>query len=519
VLLLEDDPSDAELVRRTLGGLYPQAHIALAETREEFLEHLAAEPVDVVVSDSSVRGCEGVKAFHLARSCKPHIGFVYLTGFKEAERDTPALKALGVTAFLTKPDLSTLGIAVEESLVDRDRSRQSSGRLAGYERLVSIVTDLSQARDLSKVTAIVCAAARDLVHADGATFVLREGPLCVTVDEDAIGPLWRGRKFPTNGCLSGWSIVHRQPAVVPDIFSDPRIPISAYAPTFVRSAVVVPMRALDPIGAVGVYWTEPRAPHPQEVRLLQELADAAAFAVDSVRTYERLEQEARKRTTELEAFAYAVSHDLRTPVRHIEAFAGMLADDHGPSLDDHLSHKIEGITTAATRMRLMLDGLLELARAGQTVINRQPVDLADIARELAKEFRQVNGRPVEFVCCDTLPTTGDDRLLRSVLQNLLSNAWKFSSQTPAPRVEVGLEPGAPQVYFVRDNGVGFDPASASKLFGVFQRLHAEEDFPGTGVGLSIVERIVQKHGGRIWAESKPGEGATFYFTLYGREAE
>src|SRR5262245_50186335 len=440
VLLLEDDPSDAELVQRTLGSLYPDAHIAHTETREEFLEHLAAEPVDVVVSDSSVRGCEGVKAFHLARLCKPHVGFVYLTGFKEVERDTPGLKALGVTAFLTKPDLSQLGIAIEDSLVDRDRSRQSTGRLAGYEQLVSTVTDLSQARDLSKVTAIVCAAARDLVGADGATFVLREGPLCVTVDEDAIGPLWVGKKFPVNGCLSGWSIVHRQPAIVPDIFSDPRIPISAYAPTFVRSSVVTPIRALDPIGAICVYWSEPRAPHPQEVRLLQALADAAAFAVDNVRTYEQLDKQARKDAAELEAFAYAVSHDLRTPVRHIEAFANMLSDDHAEAIDEDLRRKIQGITGAASRMRSMLDGLLDLSRAAHSAINRQPIDLADIARELATEFQKVSTRPVEFVCQDSLPTTGDAALLKSAMQNLVGNAWKFSSKAALPRVEVGLEP-------------------------------------------------------------------------------
>jgi signal transduction histidine kinase len=514
VLLLEDDPSDAVLVARTLSRLYPEAHVEHTATREKFLAHLASEPVDVVVSDSSVIGCEGIKAFHLARACKPHIGFVYLTGSKEAERDVPGLKALGVTAFLTKPDLAALGPAIEESLVDRDRTRQSIGRLVGYERLVGIVTELAQARELSAVTAIISLAARDLVRADGAAFVLRDGALCHYVDEDAMGPLWKGQRLPATSCLSGWTILHKQPAIVPDIFADTRVAIAAYAPTFVRGAVVVPIRALDPVGAIGVYWAEPRVPHSQEVRLLQALADAAASALESVRTYEQLERQARTHAAELEAFAYAVSHELRTPVRHIEAFANMLSDEHRAALDGAMGEKVDGITTATSRMRAMIDGLLELSRATNSPLNRQPVDLADIAREIAAEHEAAGGRIGEFICPAALPASGDPTLLRSVVQNLLANAWKFSGRQPSPRVELGVH-GTPEVYYVRDNGDGFDPSGAAGLFGVFHRLHRQDEFPGTGVGLAIVQRIVQKHGGRAWAESRPGEGATFYFTLSG----
>jgi len=513
VLLLEDDPSDAVLVARTLSRLYPEAHVEHTATREKFLAHLASEPVDVVVSDSSVLGCEGIKAFHLARACKPHIGFVYLSGFKETERDLPGLKALGVTAFLTKPDLAALGPAIEESLVDRDRTRQSIGRLVGYERLVGIVTELAQARDLSTVTAIISAAARDLMRADGAAFVLRDGSLCHYVDEDAMGPLWKGQRLPATGCLSGWTILHKQPAIVPDIFADPRVAIAAYAPTFVRGALIVPIRALDPIGAIGVYWAEPRVPHAQEVRLLQALADAAASAVESVRTYERLDRQARKHAAELEAFAYAVSHELRTPVRHIEAFANMLSEEHRAAFDGAMGEKVDGITTATLRMRSMIDGLLELSRAAQSPLNQQPVDLAEIARDIVKEHQAAGGRTGEFVCPASLPASGDAALLRSALQNLLANAWKFSGRHESPRIEIGAHTSTPQVYFVRDNGAGFDPSAAASLFGVFQRLHRQEEFPGTGVGLAIVQRIVQKHGGRVWAESQPGKGATFYFTL------
>jgi len=508
VLLLEDDASDAALVSRALSRLYPQAHVEHAGTRDEFLAHLAAAPVDVVVSDSSVRGCEGLKAFYLTRERKPHVGFVYLTGFKEAERDLPALKAIGVTAFLTKPDLGSLGPAIEEALVDRDRTRQSIGRLAGYERLVGVLTELSQARDRASVLRVVCAAARDLAHADGATFALHEGAACFYAEEDAMAPLWKGRRFPASGALCGWAMAHRQPAIAADVFTDPRVPL----------AVSVPVRAIEPVGAIGVYWAEPTMPHPQAVRLLQALADATAVALDNAGAFEQLHEQVKTRGAEAEAFAYAVSHDLRTPVRHIAAFADRLAAGHGHDLGAGTREAIDGVLGCAGRMRSMIDGLIECARAAPEPIVRRPVDLARLARELDAERAAAVGRGGDFVCPASLPVTGDEALLRRVLQNLLDNAWKFSSMRETPRVELGVLAGPPDVYFVRDNGAGFDPQRASKLFGLFQRLHRDADFPGTGVGLAIVQRIVGQHGGRVWAESRPDEGATFFFTLTGGEA-
>src|SRR5262249_22041855 len=177
--------------------------------------------------------------------------------------------------------------------------------------------------------------------------------------------------------------------------------------------------------------------------------------------------------------------------------------------------RLRRIVTAASNMRDMVDGLLELSRTAQTDLRRVPVDLARIAREVARECEAGSDRPVEFVAPVALPTTGDPTLLRVALQNLLGNAWKFSRHTEAPRVELGLDrtgDGQP-VYFIRDNGAGFDPEAAGKLFGVFQRLHAQQDYPGTGVGLASVQRIVRKHGGEIWATGSPGAGATFSFTL------
>ena len=177
------------------------------------------------------------------------------------------------------------------------------------------------------------------------------------------------------------------------------------------------------------------------------------------------------------------------------------------------------IEASGTHMNTLLDSLLSLSRLSRTTMSRQPVDLRLIAEEVVCQLRAGDaGRPVEVVLSGDLSVDGDPSLLRIVLGNLLSNAWKFSAKRPDARIEVGRLPSSPPTLFVRDNGAGFNMAYAERLFAPFQRFHSAEEFPGTGIGLATVQRIVRRHGGRIWAESAPGQGATFFFTLAG-EAE
>ena len=218
---------------------------------------------------------------------------------------------------------------------------------------------------------------------------------------------------------------------------------------------------------------------------------------------------------ELEAFAYAVSHDLRAPLRSMSGFSQILQENAPAGLDEKSQHYLQRIHDASLRMSSLIDDLLNLSRIGRSELTARPISLSQIAAEAAAAIRERHpAREVELEITPGMEVSADPRLLRIALENLLSNAWKYTSRSPQARVSVSTQAGdSGPVYFVRDNGVGFDMKYADKLFVPFQRLHPEAEFPGSGIGLVTVQRIVARHGGRIWADAKPDEGATFYFTM------
>lgn len=236
-----------------------------------------------------------------------------------------------------------------------------------------------------------------------------------------------------------------------------------------------------------------------------------------------LERRVKERTAELEAanshlgaFSYSVSHDLRAPLRSIIGFSDILASEFGEALGEEGRIHLNRVRRSAGQMGELIEGLLHLARVAQADLNRIPVDLTALAEEVAREIREgESGRAGEFVIARELRAIGDPTLIRAVLANLIGNAWKFSAKQSRARIEVGekKDEWGQTAFFVKDNGAGFDEKYAEKLFGAFQRLHKQEEYPGTGIGLATVQRIITKHGGRIWAESRPNQGATFFFTL------
>lgn len=218
---------------------------------------------------------------------------------------------------------------------------------------------------------------------------------------------------------------------------------------------------------------------------------------------------------ELEAFAYSVSHDLRAPLRSMDGFSQVLLNRYSDGLDERGTHYLNHIRDAAQEMGELIDALLQLSRVTRGEMRREQVDLSVLARSIEAGLRKTDvARDVRFIIADGLVTAADTQLLQAALENLLGNAWKYTRKTPRACIEVGVtRPHTIPVYFVRDNGAGFDMAYAGKLFTPFQRLHAAADFEGTGIGLATVQRIIGRHGGRVWAEGAVGQGAVFSFTL------
>jgi len=267
-------------------------------------------------------------------------------------------------------------------------------------------------------------------------------------------------------------------------------------------------------------------------RLIGEIVGRRRARTELERLNAELELRVNQRTAELvvankelEAFAYSVSHDLRAPLRAMEGFSQALIEDYAGQLDETGRDYLRRVQAGASRMAQLIEDLLHLSRVTRAELQREPVDLSALARSIAAGLRQsAPNRQVEFLLAEDLQAEGDGRLLRVALTNLLGNAWKFTGKTAAAKIEFGLAPetgpnqaqpwaARQRVFFVRDNGAGFDMKYADKLFGAFQRLHTEAEFPGTGIGLAIVQRVIHRHGGQVWAEGAVGRGATFYFSL------
>ncbi|AYQ26736.1 MULTISPECIES: ATP-binding protein [unclassified Polaromonas] len=272
-------------------------------------------------------------------------------------------------------------------------------------------------------------------------------------------------------------------------------------------------------------WFDVRA-YPSDQGLtvyFQDVSNRREAREEILRLNAQLEDRVRQRTAqleaanrEMEAFSYSVAHDLRTPLTTIGGFSGLLAKSLPPDAGERAKLYLERIVSGVKQMNEMTDALLSLAQVSRKSLQREAVDLGAIALGVLEGHReQQPGRDLRMYVQQPLPAWGDPRLLRLLMENLLGNAWKFSAKNPVTDITVGSQPGpeGETVYFVRDKGAGFDMGSAQQLFGSFVRLHEQTEFTGTGMGLANVRRIVTSHGGRVWAESAPGEGATFYFTL------
>lgn len=281
--------------------------------------------------------------------------------------------------------------------------------------------------------------------------------------------------------------------------------VDALTETYEMTAAGRPS-VVELVGCRGVIDDEPAS-----VIVIEDITERARVQTE----LQALNAQLEATNNELEAFSYSVSHDLRTPLRAIDGFSQALVEDYADLLDDRGKKYLERLRIAAQNMGRLIEDMLRLSRVTRAEFAWTDVDLSALAGEIASEVAaSAPNQDVELAIADDLAVRGDRSMLRQVLWNLIDNAWKFTSKTPHARIEIGARAdGEGSVFFVRDNGAGFDMGRADKLFGAFQRLHTAEEFPGIGIGLAIARRIVHRHGGRIWAEGEPGKGATFSFTI------
>jgi signal transduction histidine kinase len=398
----------------------------------------------------------------------------------------------------------------------------STPETGNVDFFVQAVQDLFMVRDVATVMKKVMRAARNISGADGITFITREGDECYYADEDAQEFLWKGLRIPARNCVSGWAMENRMPVVISNVLLDNRVPREMYQSTFVKSLSIVPIGSACPVGAIGAYWSTEFTPENSQISLLQSLAELTEVALRNIHEYQELERSVHTRTMQLEkalfdleSFSYSVSHDLRAPLRSINSFIELIELDHGHSFSRDALVLFSRVQSNAKQMGLLIESLLSFFKLGKKELVRVNVNMNNLVNEICECILTEEKNRLISINVGQLPVAlADKLLLKQVWQNLISNAVKYTGKRHRAMIEIGsMEAGNSIVYYISDNGDGFNMSNSNKLFKVFQRLHSQSEFEGTGIGLAIAEKIVSRHHGKIWAEGNPGKGATFYFTL------
>jgi len=500
----------------------------------EALKILGGSDFDLLLTDLVMPGMTGVELLTQALKIDSQLVGILMTGMGTVETAVQAMTA-GALDYVLKPiKIKSLLPTIDRALAVR-RLRLENLELRDSLAIHEMSRALAEALDADVLLCRIAEAALAQFDADETSIMLpsedgksfRVAAVC-----GSSAALAAGVHLPAEEGMHGWVAVHREPLAFNGAFEDPALAHLRPRPDVV-SALSMPMITHGTlVGVLNVLSTRRHRPYTAgQISVLNIFTAASAAKIESARLTESLrtlagvlEQRVTERTAKLEAtmrnlesFSQSVSHDLRQPLAAINGFTQVLHEKHAQNLDSQGQSYLTRIRSAGQRMSQLIDDLLQLARITRSELQRRAVSLSDMAGEIIADLRR--GEPHRQVQLDVdLPIEKcDERLMKVAFENLLGNAWKFTGRRELAKIEVGaLQVDGETVYFVRDNGAGFDVTYADGLFDPFKRLHHESEFPGTGIGLATVQRIVELHGGRIWADAELDRGATFYFTLWPR---
>ncbi|MFP4013135.1 MAG: ATP-binding protein [Chitinispirillaceae bacterium] len=533
ILLVEDNPADARLLMEELSDLPNNPlNIIHVQTLRDAFGKLKSAHYDAVLLDLNLPDSDGAQTIRKVHDHSPSLPVVVLTGVEDERTESEAVM-LGADDFLVKGE-TPAKMFLRSIRYSIDRKRMSGLRekyLRDTSVLVRISTDVLASETIRKLLQVISSGARELTGSSCSIALLNENSHSVRFSvscNDEYTSLSDLKSKPMAAFLFDririGRLRHFSPA---ELRGSSEWLEGAKGNVPERGVSVVSLfdREMSLTGALVVFDTGQECFSSEYEAVLGQLATMASLALQHLeargqaqgkaRELEVQKQELEYALSELESFTYSVSHDLRGPLRSISSFSSLVSEECGESIREAGKEYLSRIENAAQKMGDLIDDLLFLSRVTRQELLREEISLSGIVSSVVDDLRKRDPRrDVQVDIQKGVEAWVDPRLATAALTNIIENSWKFTSRTEDPRIGFGMEKsGNEKVYYIRDNGVGFDSRYVQKIFMPFQRLHKATDFPGTGIGLAIVERVIRRHGGRLWAESSPGKGATVYFTF------